>query len=368
MLTAWAGLAGAAAATTGATAAPTASTAARPFDPRAYKSQAHVRLTQVLVLGTPHLSGTPETFQPDVLEPLLQRLQAFAPDMITIEALSGESIDSLWQFRAIYPEVATDYGSFSDIAAAAGRSGTGLSLAEAEAEARKAMKTWPASPTPQQRRRMAAVFASAGDHNSALVQWWRLDAAERKAGDGVGRVLAERLNSLDKSRNENQLIAARLAVRLGHERLFPVDDHAADDVVLPLMQDLETFMSQPWLKAVTEDPAFARLSHASAALTSAGQVMDTYRMLNSPETGRIDADGQWLNFINRESPNNVGRSRVAEWEARNLRQAAHIREVTALKPGGRVLVVIGSSHKPWLDHYLGMMMDIEIVDAATVLR
>lgn len=363
MLGAGVGLAGAAAA------APAASAGRAPaFDPRAYKRQAHGPLTRVLVLATPHLSGTPETFQPALLEPLLQRLQSFAPDLITVEALSGESIDSLWQFRAIYPEVASDYGSFSDIAAAAGRSGTGLSLAEAEAEARKAMKTWPANPTPEQRRRMAAVFASAGDQNSALVQWWRLDAAERKTGDGVGRVLAERLNFLDQSRNENQLIAARLAVRLGHERLFPVDDHAADDVVLPLVEDLEAFMSQPWLEAVRTDPAFARLSHASAALTSPEQVIETYRMLNSPEAGRVDADRQWLSFINRESPNEVGRRRVAEWEARNLRQAAHIREVTALKPGGRVLVIIGSSHKPWLDHYLGMMMDIEIVDAATVLR
>lgn len=363
LLSGGAGLAG-----LGAAAGPAVAAPARPaFDPRAYKSQAHGALTKVLVLATPHLSGTPDTFQASVLEPLMQRLQAFAPDFITIEALSGESVDSLWQFRAVYPDVANGYGAFSDVMAAAGRAGTGLSLGEAEAEARKLLQTWPANPTPEQRRRMAAVLASAGHGNSALVQWWSLDPAERKIADGVGRTLADRLNQQDASRNENVILAARLAVRLGHPRIYPVDDHAADDVVLPLAEDLDKFTDEPWFKAVTEDPAFMRLGRSSQALTTPEQALATYRMLNGPEAGRLDADMQWLNFINRASPHDVGRRRVAEWEARNLRQAAHIREVTALKPGGRVLVVIGSSHKPWLDHYLGMMMDIEIVDAKSVL-
>jgi hypothetical protein len=48
--------------------------------------------------------------------------------------------------------------------------------------------------------------------------------------------------------------------------------------------------------------------------------------------------------------------------------AANIREVAARHPGGRILVITGSAHKPWLDAYLAMMSDVEIVDAARVLR
>lgn len=94
----------------GLAAASLAPAQAREFDPRAYQSQHVGEPTQVLVLGTPHLSGTPEDFDPAVLEPLLQRLAAFKPEVIAIEALSGESIDALWRYRAIYPEVATSYG------------------------------------------------------------------------------------------------------------------------------------------------------------------------------------------------------------------------------------------------------------------
>jgi hypothetical protein len=51
----------------------------RPFDPREYQRQVVGEPTQILVLGTMHLSGTPETFDPAVLEPLLDRLAAFDP-------------------------------------------------------------------------------------------------------------------------------------------------------------------------------------------------------------------------------------------------------------------------------------------------
>ena len=62
------------------------------FDPRDHQDRLHGEPTQVLVIGTPHLSGTPDDFDPAVLEPLLQRLAAFDPDVIAIENLSGEGV------------------------------------------------------------------------------------------------------------------------------------------------------------------------------------------------------------------------------------------------------------------------------------
>jgi bifunctional DNA-binding transcriptional regulator/antitoxin component of YhaV-PrlF toxin-antitoxin module len=48
--------------------------------------------------------------------------------------------------------------------------------------------------------------------------------------------------------------------------------------------------------------------------------------------------------------------------------AANIREVAGWKPGVRVLVIVGSAHKPWLDHYFRQMTDVRIVNAEAVLR
>jgi len=57
---------------------------------------------QVLVLGSVHLSGMPKGFKPESLDPVLDRLAAFKPDVITIEALSGEECDLAARHAAVY--------------------------------------------------------------------------------------------------------------------------------------------------------------------------------------------------------------------------------------------------------------------------
>jgi len=340
------------------------------FDPRAYQHLHVGRPTQILVIGTAHLSGTPDSFDPAVLEPLLQRLQAFHPDAIAIEALPGRSIAQMWQYRAVYPEVAHDYGGRAMVLAALARNTLNLEMPDAEAEVRHTLATWPASPTPEQRRRLAALLCAAGDPASALVQWWRLDPSERKKDDNVSQLLVDQLATYDTParKNEDYLIASRLAARLGLERVFPMDDQS-DDIPSPTFErDMEAFMSEPWFQQAIHSPTFEPLMHTEEHMRTPEETLNTYRFMNQPVTGINDADGQWLSMIERASPNDVGRARVSAWEVRNLRMAANIREVSNAKPGGRILVIVGSAHKPWLDAYLGMMSDAQVVDAEQVLR
>lgn len=342
----------------------------RPFDPREYQGRHVGQPTQILVIATPHLSGAPDTFDPAVLEPLLERLHGFQPDAIAIEALPGRTIDQLWEWRESYPQAAQDYGGRPMALAGLTRGFLGMDMAQADAEIRRTLAAWPAEPTAAQRRRLTALFIAAGDPSSALVQWWRLDPSERVAdNESISRLLAEQLATYDTAarRNENHLIASRLAVRLGHERVYPTDDQS-DDTAPNFEADMTAFLEQPWFQEVLADPAFTPLREAGQHLSSPQETLATYRMVNAWRSGRIDANGQWLSMISRTSPNDVGRARVAGWETRNLRQVANIREVSARYPGGRILVIVGSAHKPWFDAYLGMMSDVEIVDAARVLR
>jgi hypothetical protein len=342
----------------------------RPFDPREYQRQVVGEPTQVLVLATMHLSGTPEDFDPAVLEPLLDRLAAFNPDAITIEALPGRQIDNMWEYQASYDGVARQYGGRATLMAAAASVGIGLDMPAAEAELRRTLAAWPASPTAAERRRLAALFGASGDPISAVVQWWRLAPEERVADDNVSRALVEQLATYETPmrRNENQLIGARLAVRLGLERIYPTDDQT-DEIQSPTwVEDYTAFVSEPWRQQLGRDPAFEPLMNAPQRLRTAEEALATYRMLNTPRAGRTDSDGQWLTLMTRPSTNDAGRARVASWETRNLRQIANIREVTANYPGGRVLVIVGSAHKPWFDAYLRMMSDVEVVDAERVLR
>lgn len=223
-------------------------------------------------------------------------------------------------------------------------------------------------PTPAQRRHLAALFTAAGDPHSALVQWWRLPDAERVAGDGVSPDLAAYFQQYDTRKNESHQIAARLAARLGLDRVYPTDDHAADDVMTFAEPDLVALFADVGIEAIIADPANAPIIKAGERLTTPEEALETYRFLNSPEAGVADVALQWEMMLDRPTPNNVGRIRMAEWEARNLRQVAHIREAMADAPGGRVLVIVGSAHKPWFDAYLGMMSDVEVVDVVKVLE
>ncbi len=348
--------------------AASAASAQPSFDPRTYQRRLVGQPTQVLVLGTPHLSGTPKNWHPAVLEPLLDKLTAFRPDLITIEALPGRSIRSLWDYRAVFEDTGRTYGGRAMIIAAAGSMGTGLDMPEAEAQARKLLREWPAQPTPAQRRRLAALFAAAGDPHSALVQWWRLPPAERRSEDGVHPTLMTLLDEYDQRKNENHLIASRLAVRLGLERVYPTDAQDDDTLSPDQMKIFASEIFQPMAEEFKTNPRLKPLVEATEHLRSGEETLATYRMMNRLESTQAQADLEWGRMFDRPSKDNVGRIRAAGWDTRNLRMAANIREAAAAVPGGRVLVIVGAGHKPWLEAYLGMMADIKLVDVQEVLR
>ena len=74
-----------------------------------------------------------------------------------------------------------------------------------------------------------------------------------------------------------------------------------------------------------------------------------------------DVDAQWGVFLRTHFASGSDRSRLGLWENRNLKIAARIRTVAALHPGGRVLVIYGAAHRPFLEAYLSSIADIQIV-------
>lgn len=62
------------------------------------------------------------------------------------------------------------------------------------------------------------------------------------------------------------------------------------------------------------------------------------------------------------------RARAALWDARNLNMAARLRAATALEPGQRILLIVGVGHKPSLDSYLDQMMDVEVIQLASIIK
>ncbi|MBC3875172.1 DUF5694 domain-containing protein [Undibacterium flavidum] len=336
------------------------------FDPRTWKKEVHGKATQVLVLGSPHLSAYGDKLNRAHLSDLLDRLAQFKPDIITIEALSGEQCEFVRVNAVTHPDVYKDY--CWDPAPA--QKAIGFGLQEALVEIQTTLKTWAQQPqtipSPAQRRRLVAVFLAANDRASALVQWLRLDVNERKAVDGIDESVLKFLNRESPKSNENFEVAAVLAARLGLERVYATDDHTADDITDRAGPKFGDALQDIWSKI--NIPEKKESQALEAKMDSTQGVLNLYRFYNNPEKLRAFIGADFGGGIKHATPELYGRQYVAWWETRNLRMVANIRSAFGNQPGAKVLSVVGSSHKPYFDAYLNMMHEVQLIDAAKLLK
>lgn len=320
--------------------------------------------TPVLVLGTAHLSGI-ENLQPEWLVPLLDRLAGWKPQVITIEGLSGSECYLLRQYEKSWPETADDYCSRSETMAVLAAAATGLDMPAAEAAVEEAVAKLSSDASPAARRHMAALFSAAGNISSATVQWLRLAPAERRAGDGVSVELATELDALTTRRNENYLIAAALAARLGLDRVYPTDDHLSDRIQAEAPSGQGEAMRAIWSG---ERPPLAQQAQAmEKGLSDGASLLAYYRFMNRSDVGEAFVRADMGKAYATPSSGQFGRRYVGWWEARNLRMVANIRAALARDPGRRALVIVGATHKPYFDAYLSMMHEVRLVPIDQVL-
>jgi hypothetical protein len=338
--------------------------AAQPaFDPRDHRAPLAGLPTRVMVLGTPHLSGLPESFDPAHLSLLLDRLAGWKPNRIVVEGLSGQACDLLRRYKAQIPDAADTY--CMDPAAA--QAAAGLDTPAALAAIDRQLASWPAAPTAADRRRLALLFLAASERAAALVQWLRLPEAERRAADGLTPELVAFLDATITRRNENYLLAAALAARLGHERVWFMDDHSADIIQAGLGEGYDKAMTSLW-SAPAAQTRIAEGKRIAAAATSPAATLAMIRSYNDPSEARRAFDVDFGAAMAHETPQLYGRRYLGWWETRNLRMAANIRQVAAFAPGGRLLVVTGASHKGYLDAYLDMMHDMKVENPLPLLE
>ena len=265
----------------------------------------------------------------------------------------------------IYPKIFEDYC----FGVSEGALATGLTLPKARAEAETLLRSWPANPTPAQRQRLAAVFIASGDRPSAQVQWLQLAPAERITGDGIDEAVKTILMRVGARRNETFEIGVILAVRLGLQRLYAVDDHTADSIQAAAPEGFGTALQAHWTRPSNATiPAFLRYGTLKADLKTGDDMLALYRFINLPETQRAFVEVDYKDSLAAQSPQLFGRRYVSWWEVRNLRMVANIRSAFGNSPGARVLNIVGASHTPYYEAYLELMSDVELVDIETILR
>jgi Family of unknown function (DUF5694) len=321
--------------------------------------------TKVAVLGSTHLSQLTSAFDPATLEPLLAKLAAFNPTIITHEGLSGEQCELVQRYDKIYPKIFDDYCTSFRKAIQVST----IPLVQARTEVETLLKAWPAVPAPSQRRRLAVLFLASGDQASARVQWLQLSASERIKADGISDSMIALLRREGAKPDETDEIGVALAARLGLQRVYAVDDHTSDSIQAAAPDGLETAIQSHWSSAdLTKFPALAVMKAMDAGMTTGEGVLAAYRFYNAPETQRAFVELDFKGALALQSPQLFGRQYVSWYETRNLRMVANIRSAFGNSPGARVLNIVGASHKAYYEAYLAQMSEVELVDMATILQ
>ena len=329
--------------------------------------------TSVLVLGSDHLRGLEDAFDPSQLAGLLATLELYRPTVIAVEASPPAEIARLTQ-RAADSEApqAQILAAFAGEAVRYGRAARaalGRSADQAAGLADSMLVGNQSLPVPE-RRRLVLHLLAAYDVPSALLQWSYLPLEARGADSLLPVTVAEFLSKRLESPNELVSIGVGLARRLGLQRLASIDDHVDDEVGLAtglndaLGAELET---SPVFQELRASAYFADAQRRLLDAAATGDLLPLYRRINSPEFLNEDVAAQWHLFYRTRFESGLDRARVALWEARNLAIAGRVREATARHSGEHILIVIGAAHKPFLDRYLAQMMDVEVTQLAALL-
>lgn len=106
----------------------------------------------------------------------------------------------------------------------------------------------------------------------------------------------------------------------------------------------------------------------TAKLAQPDGVLNLYRAANAADAAALAYRSDFGAALVEPSPQGFGRQYVTYWETRNLRMVANIRDVLGRRPGTRLLAIVGASHKGYYEAYLNQMHDVQIADAAALLR
>jgi len=326
--------------------------------------------TQILILSTSHLRQLDQQFKPEMLDSLMTILSNYNPDVIAVETVTPELIDTLkhrQDFSPLAGEILESFAHNHLLLGEKAQDHLGMSFLQLQKEYKATMKGLILKKSQfissKDRARNILIMLAGYDTYSALLQWENLKAEKESNRSLIPEEIGETLDEIQKSINEINVLAIRLAKKLGLQRLYPVDDFEDLDAVedyLPLLQ--KEIAETPFFKQALESPVYKDARERLNAAVQKNDLLPYYRYLNSPLYTNADVKAQWGVFLKTNLPSGADRKRLGLWENRNLKIAAHLRTVSALHPGERILVIYGAAHKPFLKAYINCWIDVRLVE------
>lgn len=305
---------------------------------------------EISVVGTAHLAHLSPAPNQQQLDHVVEELAAWRPTLVCIEAIPGARVQDFIGDPARHGQLLATFG------ATAARLGPELQLRQqlGAAAARDAAQDLARAKhplAPEDALRLVALHLAGYEPWSAALVWSGIDEGGRENAAAVlGRRAVESLDALLASPGEVPQIAIPLARRLGHRQLCHADTFQDELAVLPLGPALGPMMEGSSIAEGIE--AFNTKSRDRWKDQAPEGLVGLLAWMQSAEFARMDRETQWDIFAADPGEHDAGERRLALWHARNAEITAHLYRALAQPEGGRVLMLVGAAHRPFLEDSL----------------
>ncbi len=315
--------------------------------------------TQVLILGTAHLSQI-DNFDPQMIEPVLQRLENFDFDVICIEKMPGQllyDIDRRNDPDFQLTERDQNHLKWADSV----QQYQQMSFTDSENKIHTLLKK--ESLSDLQHKQLLYHYVATANIPSAVLQYKYLQGNPSLFNSEFDTSLMSFLSEKIDNPNEYYSMAVPLAFRSDHNIIEPIDNFqemSFQKKYYPMFaEDMKNISEK--VTTLTSLPVYETMQKLTKEGNEKRDLSALYSFLNSETYMAQDYDGQWQFWLDTKFTSKSNRGRYYHWEMRNLQIAANILQVAAKNPSQKILVIIGSSHKGYLEKFLKQVKDIEVL-------
>lgn len=328
---------------------------------KSLSAQTEMAKTEVMVLGTFHLNQIKD-FKNTMLDSTIAKLDSFKFDAICIENMPGELLyDIRSRNDSTFNDVLDSFGGKRLEYADEAQKNYGIGFLEAQAKTKELLQKSKFSDLDH--KLLMHYFIASTDLASATLHYQYINNKSTFKKTAFEIRILEKTEQLIKSKNEIYSLALRLAYNRNLQKLEYIDNFQDESLLVKYYPMIwKEFMdNQELFKNIENLPIYKNMNKLVKQGTDSNDLLDLYLFTNSKEYQTQDFDAQWSIWLKTNFPSGSDRARYSLWEMRNLQITANIMQTVALYPGKRILVIIGASHKSFIEKYLQQIVNIELL-------
>lgn len=316
-----------------------------------------LKKTQVLILGTPHLEQL-EKFQTPYLKKVLDSLQTKQFEVVAIENMPIELLfDIKSRKEAHWQDLYNSLSKFIEVGQSHQKN---INISFDDAKNKIVELHLKITLTDTDRIEYINSYICIYDIWSATLHYKSLTDKSK-----LSKTVIDLLEEQSNATNEINTVALEIAKTSKLNQIHYIDN-LQDETIL--LNEFPKFMSeyQSNTKSINEllnqSNFYKTVTSLENEAINKRDLYPLYKFYNSNEYMTKDFEGQWALWFKTNFNSKTDRSRYSLWEMRNLSITSTILRLIASNPEKKILVIIGASHKSFIEKYLKQIPDIELLE------